>query len=170
MSRHAAGLHCSSANRTSLTTRLQDATDCIRLRPEWSKAHFRRGDVYRHLGYWQQAEGNFRFAPPQRKSLVLRDRPGDCPHAFFLSPVPAVTACFPPRRALSVSLPLLPLNLPPESCSSSTSFRSSSAPSAFCTITAIPHTLDLLSLLSLSLSLSLSRARALSLTHAHTRA
>jgi hypothetical protein len=41
----------------------QDATDCIRLRPEWSKSHFRRGDVYRHLGYWQQAEANFRFVP-----------------------------------------------------------------------------------------------------------
>ena len=28
---------------------LADAAECIALRPDWSKAHFRRGDVYRHL-------------------------------------------------------------------------------------------------------------------------
>ena len=41
---------------------LADAAECIALRPDWSKAHFRRGDVYRHLGQWRQAEACFSIA------------------------------------------------------------------------------------------------------------
>ena len=41
---------------------LADAAECIALRPDWSKAHFRRGDVYRHMGDWRQAEACFSIA------------------------------------------------------------------------------------------------------------
>jgi tetratricopeptide (TPR) repeat protein len=34
---------------------LNDAVECAKLRPDWSKSHFRKAEVYRHLGRWSDA-------------------------------------------------------------------------------------------------------------------
>ena len=34
---------------------LNDAVECAKIRPEWSKSHFRKAEVHRHLGRWSEA-------------------------------------------------------------------------------------------------------------------
>eukprot|EP00288_Rhodomonas_lens_P016826 CAMPEP_0177709366 /NCGR_PEP_ID=MMETSP0484_2-20121128/10765_1 /TAXON_ID=354590 /ORGANISM="Rhodomonas lens, Strain RHODO" /LENGTH=246 /DNA_ID=CAMNT_0019220979 /DNA_START=30 /DNA_END=767 /DNA_ORIENTATION=- len=39
---------------------LEDGLQCARLRPQWSKAHFRIAEAYRHMGQWRLAAESFR--------------------------------------------------------------------------------------------------------------
>ncbi len=41
---------------------LNDANECAKMRPDWSKSHFRRGEVHRHLGRWSEAALSFELA------------------------------------------------------------------------------------------------------------
>jgi hypothetical protein len=68
---------------------LQDATHCIALRPDWSKAYFRRGEVFRHLGRWREAEINFRLAHSKDPSdMYLLDLVSEAAAKAVLSAAP----------------------------------------------------------------------------------
>ncbi len=41
---------------------LNDADECAKIRPDWSKPYFRRGEVYSHLGRWSEAELSYELA------------------------------------------------------------------------------------------------------------